>query len=337
MGAIMPFSPQVITRNRFWNASFLVLCLAGWLAAPPILSADPSATSGCSRPLTLGADDHWQIDAGSRSEDWIAVTIPEAGLLRLDVDAPGHAVDQPLVGYWGDACTRDLRTAAVVDRASNHLTLRVAPGTALFRIGDQRGLGLRSRLDVATTFIADLGRDAPTKGGEDEELIEIDGFANPGRGLPTKGGEDEELIEIDGFAAPAPDDDTLTELLRRLCQPVEGDDHGDVAACATPLGDRRVVEGRLAADRADSDYFRLDLATTGRQARTNLWRVGIEAVSEADLVVTLYDRRGRRLAWTEEGGQHVGAALGAGEVYVRVEGREGASGPYRLAFDVTRW
>jgi hypothetical protein len=118
----------------------------------------------------------------------------------------------------------------------------------------------------------------------------------------------------------------LAPHLCELCQQGETDDHGDGFACSTALSWSDPIDGELSNDWGDDrDFFRFRLA--------RLTTVELRVSSEFEMMGELYDGHGQRLgvAFGNGDGLRMVQTLVPGTYFVRLEGREGASGRYSLA------
>ena len=315
------------------NGYFRFFFLITWLLATP-LAADAS----CDKARFLAAGDGLEITPGDTPDnnpnhavEWLEVQAFEHGLLHIEVST-SHFEKQPIVGFWGFECgaRTPIDRASIVHRSPEHVTLQVdAFQTAYFRVAAPKSGD--DSLHVRTALVP-LG--PPTKGGEDEEIIELDGLRAPPQQLcerrddATKGGEDEEIIELDGFQAPP----------RGFAG--RADDHSASLACATYAGNGRKLAGRL-HEPGDIDTFRIWVGSADAQHPDHgLWRLHLGAGSSDDLRVALYDADG--LSLSDDPRQ--GTALAAGFYFLRVGSHEtgagtshAVAGEYLLTLDVEPW
>ena len=342
------------------NGSFRFFFLITWLLAMP-LTVDAS----CEKARFLSPGDKIEIVPGD-SHEWLEVQAFERGLLHIEVST-SHFEKQPMVGFWGFDCAAQapVDRASIIDRSPEHVTLQVeAFQTAYVRIA-----ATEESVHVRTALVP-LGpaTGPPTKGGEDEEIIELDGLRAPPLGLcartddqatslvfAPKGGEDEEIIELDGqpvtlgglstgtdgqlvFAPQGGEDEEIIELDGLRSPPQLSDDHAASLACATPVGSRRKLAGRF-EEAGDVDTFRIRVGSTQGSQEHDLWRLRLDAGvgSSDDLRMALYDAQGLSLG----DDPRRGTALAAGVYFLRVgshdAGAGSASGEYVLALDVEPW
>lgn len=299
----MPFS---IMEMFFRKISVYVFFLTFFYGAMIYGSAD--ALTHCDQAVPMGARGTETLMVGGSPTAWLEVTAPAHGLLAVQVDDP-----RAMLGAWGHSC--DARAEAELDertvgRSPQHQILRVEPfSTWLFRIGDPRGLNLPGALHVRTVFFEQLA----TKGGEDEEVIELDGLTVP----------------PGGAAASLPG---------LMC-----DDHhiGRSFACARGAEDRRKLAGRLDGP-ADVETYRIRLG----DGSAGLWRLrarlGGRPFGPGDAPgLELFDRRGVAL----DGDPSAGLVVASGIYFVRVSamglvdklGDDGDGTPFTLALDAERW
>lgn len=150
---------------------------------------------------------------------------------------------------------------------------------------------------------------------------------------------DPEVVDPDpgGLRAGGNRFETLTRhvlVFDPICHLAETDDHGDTAACATPLPFGRVVSGALSNDwDDDSDVFSFDVTETSR----------IEITLDADTDITkltfaLSGPTGQRLAVDtrpsrDEAGLHLVTTLPSGRYFFRVSGTSGAYALHTMAYE----
>ncbi len=261
-----------------------------------------------------------------------AVEVPEAGIVSVELTAPGSAPAEPKLALVSPACSAPWGDCGptILSRSVSRLLLAVGkPGTCLFRATAQDPLVPLGSHKLTTGFVAlDVPAAFASEGYPSEELIKI----------KPKGDPDEEVIEID------PDSDRRYEdprhaKLRELCRTIEIDDHADTFLCATRLIPGREVAGEIGNSQGDDvDLFFLTLEGSPEET---LWTLAVETTGDGDTLGGLYDRHGHRLAADDDGG-HAGnfrmvKALAPGMYFVRVEGRYGSEAPYALRFAASRW
>ncbi len=118
-----------------------------------------------------------------------------------------------------------------------------------------------------------------------------------------------------------------------LVCPIE-DDHADTMACATPLAVPGTAVGEIGnAWGDDADVFRLELG----EDQT----VVIQSQGVTDTVGGLFNEQGQLLELDDDGGEGANfrlvKALVSGLYFVRVEGSQGAEGPYSLTAETLSW
>lgn len=276
--------------------------------ADPCAAATPMAANGSLRGFGEPGDEPL----------YVKMEIPSPGILSLDVSVPASAGALPKLGLADLDCGGPAAEPVVLERSASHIVLVAeAAGSQLFRLASQDPeLPLRE-FKLISAFAADAA-------------------TGP---LNEKGGEDEEIIEIEAdplVYTPPPGSRSLPSRLRELCR--ESDDHGDSFTCATFMTPGRVVAGEIRNGWGDDgDVFRLDLGGAGA---AELWSLEIETSGSLDTFGGLYDRSGIRLA--ADGGREgsnfrIVRLLPPGAYYVRVEGRGGAEGSYRLRVLASPW
>ncbi len=245
----------------------------------------------------------------------VKVEIPSAGILSVDVSAPGAASVEPKLGFPAAGC--GYARPVVIERSATHLVLAARkPGSYVFRVSSQDPALVLGELKVRTGFVGSISTESPfDKAGEDEEELEAE--ADP---------------LIFGGSAGQGEGRSLHSGLHELCRNGEVDDHGDSFTCATFLSLSRIIGGEIGngwGDDADVFQFFVD-GELGAKLRT----VEIETTGDVDTFGTLHDRFGIRLDKAGEGGHganfRIVRTLPPGVYYVRVEGRHGGEGAYGL-------
>lgn len=217
-------------ENGFCRFFLPITCL--------LLALSPSAGAVCEKARWLAPGERLELAPGD-SVEWLRVEAFERGLLHVEISAPPQIDGRPIVGFWGFDCAA--RAAAlpepspIIDRSPEHVTLQVgAFDTAYFRVAWPASGGAALQVRAA--------------------LVPL--------GPATKGGEDEEVIELDGLQAPP----------QGLCP--RTDDHAASLLCATRTGSRRKLAGRLEQP-DDVDTFQLRIgAESDPQA---LWRLRLDS------------------------------------------------------------
>ncbi len=354
MFAVVPFF-----RLRRDVKSVVIACLL-------IITSPLYADDACTSATFMELDSSLRSHVGRGGPFLVELEAPAAGILSVDASAPLAPAAEPGIVVTLVCLPESASEPIAIERSASHLILAVdAAGPYVFRVASQDPRRLPGELKLRSAFVADdaAGGFVPCfgKDGEDEEVIEIDGFASPSGpflakdgedeevieidGSPFAGGspcfgkdgEDEEVIEIDGFAAPDPSRSLLSKL-DQLCRQGEVDDHGDSFTCATFLRPGRAVTGEIGngwGDDVDTFHFIL-----GALPEADLWTVTIETFGDVDTVGGLYDRSSQRLDAADHSGRgdnfRIVRSLSPGAYYVRVEGREGAEGPYALSVATSR-
>lgn len=291
-------------RSIAWKGMFLIVLLSAVAGSVPAFASVPGA---CGDAVAVPLDGTLRGAGDPRASSRLfTVEAPGAGLLALEVTAPASAPGAPKLGLWGRDCRPPGDASLVVETSPTRLVVAVeSAGTYSFRVAAQDPALRLGRFKVASFFF----------GAEDDG----DGWGS----IVAADGEDPREIEIDPDRAPAPPD----------CCALGDDDHADTFTCATPLAPGGRAGGELGngwGDDADVFAFRLE------EQRT----VVLTASGAADTVGVLYDRAGQQLAADDGGGGghfRIARTLGPGLYYVRVEGRDGAAGPYRLHLRAVPW
>ncbi len=242
----------------------------------------------------------------------VKVEIPSAGILSVDVAVPGPTPAEPKLGLAASGCgRREVDSEPVfLERSASHLVLTATvAGTHVFRVASQDPLLPLGQFKLRT------------------------GFA-PSQNLLARGGEDEDEIEIE------PDmNRSLHGNLAKLCRKGEVDDHGDSFSCATFLSPGQETAGEVRNGWGDDDD--IFLVVLGGSRGSRLWTLAIETSGDVDTFGGLYDRSGQRLASGDDGGSganfRIVKTLTPGAYFVRVEGRHGAEGAYRLRAEASPW
>lgn len=250
----------------------------------------------------------------------VKLEIPSPGILSLDVSVPGSARALPKLGLADAACGASATEPVVLERSAAHLVLAAQrPGPHVFQVASQDPAMPLHDFKLISGFSPDAAERLVDKGGEDEEIIEI---------------EPDPLIYVD----PA-ENRSLPSRLHDLCRRGETDDHGDTFTCATFLIPGRDVVGEIRNGWGDDgDVFRILLGAAGE---AKLWTLELETTGPTDTFGGLYDQFGSRLEKSDEAGDggnfRIVRVLPAGTYYVRVEGRNGAEGFYALSVHAAPW
>ena len=184
-------------------------------------------------------------------------------------------------------------------------------GTYGFGVAAQDGESVLGSYQISTTFVEDLIVSVEkTEEGERDHELEVDGLRSVGFGSPEPRFE-----------------------LSKLCRN-QDDDADGAFFCATPVTtDHDAVAELRYSVHEDVDVYTFTLA---RQLT-----VRIETRGETDTVGVLYDDRGHRLAFDDDGGEshnfRLVKTLGPGDYVLRVVGRDGDEGVYRLILTTLEW
>ncbi len=299
---------------------FRLFFLVGLLVfSSPLMAAGLGGNSEACSVVPIDPNSSLRATGHEAGEPFlVAVDVPAAGILSLDVTVPTSGPAEPRLGFAGASCGAPQvgPEPALVERSATHLVLVVpAPGRQVFRLAasdPRRSLG---DFRLATAFSPDASRRSLTKEGEDEEEIEIE--ANP--------------LVYEGSGGSRP----LASRLDELCRSGEVDDHGDSFPCATFLVPGRTVAGEIGNGWGDDqDVF---VVVLGGSPATELWALEIEVAG--DVAGGLYDRSGQRLAaGVGDGGFRIVRTVRPGTYYLRVTGGDGtAEGFYALNAEASAW
>lgn len=252
--------------------------------------------------------------------------IPSPGVLTLDVSVPGYAAAEPKLDFLGRICGRTTdgweealaEDFVTIERFPAHLALIVeVAGDYSFCVAAQDPALALVPFKLLPGFL---------------ELLPTDGDSPIG-GIVEEDPEDPDEDEVDPnlwdvppvVAARGESDLRLPLAIEGLCR--WEDDHGETAACATPIALDRRAAGEIQNGWGDDEDFFTFLLSTTRTVR-------IETRGGTDTFGGLYDRFGHRLARADDGGQEgnfrIVKTLGPGRYFVRIEGINGAEGRYAL-------
>ncbi|MCP4660514.1 MAG: hypothetical protein GY856_34370 [bacterium] len=257
--------------------------------------------------------------------------IPSPGILTLDVSVPGPAAAEPKLDFLGRICGRTAdgweearrEDFVTIERFPAHLALMVeVAGDYSFCVAAQDPALALAPFKLLHGFL---------------ELSPADGDPPPGGGVEDPEDPDEDEIDpnlrvdIPPVVVARGQGDLRPPLaIEGLCR--WEDDHGETAACASPLDLDRRAAGEIRNGWGDDEDFFTFLLSTTRTVR-------IETRGETDTFGGLYDRFGHRLARADDGGRagnfRIVKTLGPGRYFVRVEGIGGAEGRYAL--DLRAW
>lgn len=314
------FSKRLTCAEVFRSVFVLFILVTG-------SSVNASSIEGeaerCATAKTVNLNSSLRGFAGAQGEPaLIELTVPSAGILSVDVSVPGAAVVEPKIEFEGRGCGSGKADAepVILDRSATHFMLLAEhAGSYFFGVGSQDRLRSLGDFKVRTGFVP-RARTGPTfdKEGEDEEEIEV---------------EIDPLIRPGGAVSRS-----LHTMLHRLCSSGEVDDHGDSFSCATFMSPGSGAVGEIRNGWGDDDdVFQLVL---GGSHGADFWTVVLEAAGDIETFGILYDRSGQRLENSGSGndeGFRMVRTLPSGVYYVRVRGRHGAEGSYRLNVDASRW
>lgn len=295
---------SVNSSRKFLRCIVPMVCAAACLAAGATSAgaAEAFRRAGVDCRRTAAADSNATLRLfRADGRECFATRLAAKGRLTLDVAVPGPAAAEPRLEFLGRACEEPGsagRSHRYEKRSAAAMSIAIGqPGSYVFCVAAQDPGRPLEELKVRTGFAAA----AFAKEGDPEE--------------------DE----------PPPDPKARARAIRAICRLGEVDDHGDSPFCATPL--HRRAGGELGNDWGDDhDYFVL---TVGE-----LETFRIRSTGETDTFGSLYDHRGYRIAADDDGGPganfRIVKTLVPGRYWIRVEGRGGAEGAYRLHADPVR-
>lgn len=268
---------------------------------------------------------------------WLRVDLPEPGWLRLEQSAQ----DGRPLGFLpsSQGCGGQRPPEFRVNRRStDSITMTVSEAGSLFFHTPFSWSGNPGRLRIRASFVADpalrggegeadgsLQRiDPPVRGGEDEEEIEVDGSPQA-IDLPVRLRKDQEKTEVDRTSI------LLAGRVAEICN-VDADDHGDALECATPLPLGSIVDGEIKNGWGDDqDAFEMRLGSPDDQ---KIWQLSFQVAADFDVDVRIYGHDGVRLAAERELGRSedlgISAVLPSGRYYLRIQGRDAATGAFAL-------
>lgn len=315
-------------RNRFYrSALFLSILVTPAVFAGTVDDGEAACAEATVAELNTslrGAETHpWRAGGRQGETLFVKLEVPSAGVLSVDVVVPGSAAVEPKLGLADSGCGVPQGTPkpVLLERSTTHLVLDVQePGPHVFRVASQDPRQPLGDIKLRTGFAPYRASGAwVPKSGEDEEEIEI----QPDPILAFGEGEDR----------------SLHSKLHELCRSGEVDDHGDSFTCATWLSPGRDMVGEIGNGWGDDDdFFQFRL---GDADATKLWTVEIETIGDLDTFGGLYDRDGQRLEVGDEGGNganfRIARTLDPGIYFVRVGGRDGSEGSYRLRVEASPW
>jgi hypothetical protein len=306
------------------------------LASPVLATTATGLPAACDVAIPLLPTDADRDPGGSIGETrCYRLDLPAAGLLHLDLSIAGTSASRARL-----AVAIEDGALATLTRSATEWLARAGAGAHLLLVGAEDPLQPLPPFRLSSRFVTLEKSD--TDGDPDPDPV-IRACLNAG---PRKSDTDGELepdpdpftsvgpyvgrrkSDTDGELEPDPDPLMIPSpptARRALCSTVDGDDHGDSFACATPIHDRAL--GELANGWGDDvDVFRFQLCD---------WRtVEITTTGDADTFGELFDRAGQRLAGDDDGGDggnfRLVRSLGPGAYFVRVEGVRSA-GAYALA------
>ncbi len=164
-----------------------------------VITSPVQADDSCTGATLMDLNSSLRGHAGG-GEFLVELEVPSAGILSVDAAAQAPAAGDSEVVVSLACLPRPAAEPIVLQRSASHQVLAVGSGGPyVFRVTAQDRRRALRELKLKSAFVADAGAGGvPNRYGEDEDEIEIDGFAGP----DARYGEDEDEIEIDGFAGP---------------------------------------------------------------------------------------------------------------------------------------
>ncbi len=328
-------SDSIVRRTlRFTLCSSAIFLLS-------VSTASASAARHCSDALSVNLDETLRGEGSGAGEPaCFRLETPAAGLLMLDLAMPLTAAAEPHLGLLD--CAREAAGLRILEQSASHLLVASdAPRVLTVCAGAQDPRHELGEFKLSTAF-AELDRPVPQRSQEVE--VDPDPFAGGCQKSqevevdpdPFTGGchkSQEVEVDPDPFAGGCHksqevevDPDPFAGSLDALCAAADLDDHADNLLCATALRLGDSVRGEIANGWGDDhDVFVFEL--TGSQT------VEIVASGELETFSGIYDRRGQRLAASndEGGGFRLVKTLPEGLYFVRVEATAWSEGTYDLA------
>lgn len=232
----------------------------------------------------------------------------------IDVSAPALGTQARLT--WLGAHEESIAPNPVLLRQSaTSLIVRAGAGSYALRVEpEDAGRALPAFVLHTRAFTAGSKRETD----KEIEVVPTGLSINPEINRETD--KEIEVVPTGKVAPVLYDLSVLPEPLRKnrskVCRTEVGDDHGDTLPCATGFALGRVMTSELSNDWGDdADVFRFRV--------DGLERIAIDAVGDAELVVSLYDRHGVRLGTAIDRGHGLRLArtLVPGNYFVKLEGR----------------
>ncbi len=240
------------------------------------------------------------------AQECYAVEAFSPGLLAIELSPTGHGGVETRLGDFAPLCgSPDVKHASfdTLERLANRQLLAVrTPGTYRFCVSAQDPEEPPESSKLIALFLAAWA----TKDGD-----------------PREEEPDPDLMVQDPIAT------AVYERFRGACGALAADDHGDTFLCATPLELGGEVKGEIWnvwGDDEDLFVFQLDELTTVR----------VEATADGAAFGGLYDRYGHRLhvrTRNDDAGWRLVTTLAPGPYSLRLTGKDGLGGGYRLSVE----
>ncbi len=295
-------------KSKRWKTlrAVLVCCALPFFSAEDTV-ATRNTPNPCAWAIPIGLDSTVRSAGSTAEPQCYAAYVPQPGSLLLDVGVPGWARIEPRLELFGQSCAdlaRERNGIVYRDRSATGAVLEVRePGTYLLCIDAQDPSESLGEYKLRTGFVA----------------VPLDRGGDPEEDEPEPDPKHLEYGSLDGVLK-RPD-------LEKLCRKDAADDHSATPHCATPLRMRQSTVAEIRNDWGDDeDYFSFVL--------DKLQTVQIEATGDFETFGSLHDQQGYRLETADRdgtgGGFRIVRTLSAGQYFVRVEGRDGAEGTYRI-------
>ncbi len=263
------------------------------------------------------------------------------GIMFLDAAVSSQTAADAKLAFHGrilDGIADNRSGFVYLERSAASMLIEIrVPGSYLFCVTAQDPEHQLAEFKLKNGFVS--GAVLGTKDGDPEEDepppdpfgsdTGCDRFYGAGMSFATKDGDPEE-------DEPPPDPKMpwgFEAIREALCLMDESDDHGDARFCATPLIFGDSVSGEIKSRWADDDDYFVFVVS-------RLRTVHVETMGQTDTFGGLYDHLGYRIAVDDDGGNddnfRIVKTLSPGLYYVRVGGRDGQEGSYRLNVETRR-
>lgn len=264
--------------------------------------------------------------------DCFEMYVPGASSLAVEIIVPGadgweaYLTQQGLTQQNLEGKERGLNRLLRVG-ATDLVLATSTEGSHLFCVRAQDPLQTLGEYRVVTAFatVPELPCDEEAlRRSEDPCELEPDPEPSIAPELPC----DEDLFQKgEDPCELEPDPEPFVALCTGDTAADHSEDHGDTFLCATKLGVGESRQGTLEnpwGDDRDTFTFTLD----------SLQSVEIFSTGETDLLATLYDHHGQRLAQADDGGTgenfRMAKTLAPGRYFLRLEAQGATEGAYRL-------